>query len=88
MCTFVSGTHRKIIMSARTFNPAKNPNAPVGVKASRIFGNVRPKTAAQKRHVATAQPIPTSLWDWDLVSESDMGCWVEAIPEERLLQSK
>lgn len=59
--TLVSGTHKKIQTNAIMFNAAKKPNAPVEPKASRIFGNVKPKTPAQKRHVATAHPIPTSL---------------------------
>lgn len=58
--TFVSGTHKKIQTKAIMFNAAKNPNAPVGVNALRILGNVNPSTAAQNRQVATAQPMPTS----------------------------
>jgi hypothetical protein len=37
-------------------------DSPVGVKAARIAGNEIESTEAQKRQVATAQPMPTSRW--------------------------
>jgi hypothetical protein len=63
LLTLVSGIQRKIMTNATRFSPAKNAKVSVDPKEERILGNVRPRTAAQKRHVATAQPIPTSRCD-------------------------
>ena len=63
MRCFVSGTQKKIMIKATRLKPAYRQKTPITPVALRIKGSVIPSTAAQKRQVATANPIPISRWE-------------------------